>query len=74
MSPSDTARRYLGLGCEEVVVKNGRGPILYKKSSTGTEKVITLETVLPTDTTGAGDSFNAGFIHARNIGSWSKKR
>ncbi|WP_022734426.1 sugar kinase [Thalassospira lucentensis] len=62
-----TADRYLNLGCDEAVVKNGGGPILYK-SRTGKIKDITLERVLPRDTTGAGDSFNAGFIHSRRMG------
>jgi len=33
-SPSDTARRYLALGCEEVVVNNADGEIIHRAFDT----------------------------------------
>lgn len=62
-----TAKRYQGLGAEEVVVKNGADPCLavvgeeqFEVAATKVEK--------PIDTTGAGDSFNAGYLAARCSG------
>lgn len=62
-----TAMRYLTLGAEEVVVKNGADPCLaaigedhFEISATKVDK--------PVDTTGAGDSFNAGYLSARCSG------
>jgi 2-dehydro-3-deoxygluconokinase len=63
-TPADCARRIAGYGVKEVIVKDGGNPC-----------VASLETILFTvapepvqdivDTTGAGDSFNAGYLAAR---------
>lgn len=66
-SPEDTAARYLELGVEEVAVKNGAKPALI---ATSHEQV----SVAPppaaqvVDATGAGDSFNGGYLSARLAG------
>src|SRR5690606_14817592 len=63
-SIDDTADRYLELGVEEVVVKDGSKAALI---ATATERV----SVAPkpnakvVDATGAGDSFNGGYLSAR---------
>ncbi|WP_244640213.1 sugar kinase [Devosia pacifica] len=63
-----TAERYLELGVEEVVVKDGSGPALAVshsgRSEVPAEKV---ETVV--DATGAGDSFNAAYLASRVAGA-----
>ena len=66
-SPEETAARYLELGAEEVVVKNGAEPAFI---ATAHEQV----SVAPppaarvVDATGAGDSFNGGYLAARLAG------
>jgi len=63
-----TAARMRALGAREVVVKNGELPALV--SLGGAEEMVpgvTVET--PIDTTGAGDSFNGGYLAARLSGS-----
>lgn len=66
-SPSDTANRYLALGCQEVVVKNADGEIIHRALKSA-ETRFTPKKIKPIDTTGAGDSFNAGFIYAKFSG------
>ena len=57
----DAARRVVSLGCA-VALKNGAsGGILWTETETMTEPASPVEAV---DTTGAGDSFDAGFISA----------
>lgn len=62
--PEETARRHLGLGARDVVVKHGKSGAF--RPDTGW--VAPPQIVRPLDTTGAGDSFNAGFIAARAEG------
>lgn len=61
---SATAERYLTAGSDEVVVKNGGGPVLV---ATRLSSIIIsdLATIVPLDTTGAGDSFNGAYLAAR---------
>jgi len=66
-SAEATAARYLDLGVSEVVVKDGALPALV---ASGAERhaVAPQGTPAVVDTTGAGDSFNAGFLAARLMG------
>lgn len=59
-----TATRYLTLGVKEVVVKNGADPCF---AVIGEERfeISAVNVDKPVDTTGAGDSFNAGYLAAR---------
>ena len=62
-----TAQRYLDLGVEEVVVKDGANPALVATRDGMVEVPATkAETVV--DATGAGDSFNGGYLTARIAG------
>lgn len=67
-SPEATARRYVALGVPEVVVKNGGGPMALWHRPDGLETLPAPGAVTPLDTTGAGDSFNAGYLAARLAG------
>lgn len=60
------ARRYGAADGREVVVKNGGSDVLIAIG--GQQSRHTLAPVTPVDTTGAGDSFNAGWIVARSQG------
>ncbi|MBP7002695.1 sugar kinase [Amaricoccus sp.] len=62
------AARIAGYGVSEVVVKNGADPALV---CLGEEAVgiPAIEVANPLDTTGAGDSFNAGYLAARLAGA-----
>jgi 2-dehydro-3-deoxygluconokinase len=62
-SPNVTARRYGMRGAGLVVVKNGRGHLTVVEGARTVES-ITLPSVDPVDTTGAGDSFNGAFLAA----------
>ena len=59
-----TARRYLAAGCEEVVVKNGADPALVVTGE-GEWRVGARKVASVVDATGAGDSFNGGYLAAR---------
>ncbi|HWJ88961.1 MAG TPA: sugar kinase [Pelagibacterium sp.] len=63
-----TAERYLSAGCDEVLVKNGADAALvvtrdqrWRVAARQVDKVV--------DATGAGDSFNAGYLAARLAGA-----
>ncbi|RDW14057.1 sugar kinase [Paracoccus thiocyanatus] len=63
-APDDTAKRYLDLGAAEVIVNNGaKGMVL--GSDGRTEHLPSLPIAHVVDATGAGDSFNAGYLCAR---------
>ena len=57
------AERYRAAGAGTVVVKNGGGPML-ALGPYGVSRFDGFEKVQPVDTTGAGDSFNGGFLAA----------
>ncbi|WP_299792540.1 sugar kinase [uncultured Marivita sp.] len=66
-TPRATAQRYLDAGVMTVVVKNGPSPVLYAEGERfGEVPVTALDRV--TDTTAAGDSFNAGFFAGHATG------
>lgn len=57
-----TAARYMALGAGTIIVKDGPGGVLVSESG-APNRLIPAETVPKiTDTTAAGDSFNAGFL------------
>ena len=61
-----TAARYREIGCEEVVVKDGAGDALLLVAGMQEPLVVPSNAVeKPVDTTGAGDSFGAGYLAAR---------
>ncbi|RUZ75310.1 sugar kinase [Mesorhizobium sp. M7A.F.Ca.US.006.01.1.1] len=62
-TPQATAER-LGKLVDEVVVKNGEAPALVAQRETLRE-VPAINVAAPADTTGAGDSFNGGYLAAR---------
>lgn len=63
-TPSMTKDRLVRWGCPEVVVKNGTQPTLVR-TETVEEAVAVRSPQRPVDTTGAGDSFNGGYLAAR---------
>jgi 2-dehydro-3-deoxygluconokinase len=65
-TPEATAKR-LGLTVGEIIVKNGEEPALVV-SNGATERVPAVHVPAPVDTTGAGDSFNGGYLAARLAG------
>lgn len=66
--PAATAARYRHHGVEEVVVKNGEHPCFAEVANTS-ESVAAQQVDELVDTTGAGDSFNGGFLAARCSGA-----
>jgi 2-dehydro-3-deoxygluconokinase len=58
--PEQVAARWTASGAKEVVVKLGAEGCL-----TAEGLVAPLKHLEPVDTTGAGDAFNAGYLHAR---------
>ena len=67
ISPEATAERYLAIGVEEVVVKNGAEPALVATRD-GREFVPAPKAEKVVDPTGAGDSFNGAYLSARIAG------
>mgnify|MGYP003681000596 CR=1 FL=1 len=66
--PQDTAQRYRDLGAHTVIVKNGAHEMYAWAHGEGGIS-ISPDTVIPVDSTAAGDSFNAGYITARMLGA-----
>ncbi|HHY48639.1 MAG TPA: sugar kinase [Alphaproteobacteria bacterium] len=67
-SSEATAQRYLDLGVEEVAVKNGAEPaVIATRSSQDVVPAPKAEQIV--DTTGAGDSFNSGYLASRLMGA-----
>jgi len=67
-SPAATIERITTYGVSEVVVKNGvAGALVHADGRT--VEVPVERAVAPLDTTGAGDSFNAGYLAARLAGA-----
>lgn len=62
------ADRYLAAGASTVLVKNGGGPMLFADRHER-HHTSAIERVHPIDTTGAGDSFNGGFLAALATGA-----
>ena len=60
----DCAARWLRSGAGEVIVKNGGGPMAIATSDDSIS-TLTFESVKAVDSTGAGDSFNGGYLAAR---------
>ena len=65
--PEQTAARWRARGAGEIVIKRGpEGAICVF----GEDRVsVPAQAIQPTDTTGAGDSFNAAYLHARLHGA-----
>ncbi|WP_198669635.1 sugar kinase [Pelagibacterium sediminicola] len=63
-----TAERYRAAGADEVVVKNGGDPALIVTAG-GQWRVPAQEAEKIVDATGAGDSFNGGYLAARLTGA-----
>ncbi|SDG85887.1 sugar kinase [Pelagibacterium luteolum] len=62
-----TARRYRDAGAREAIVKNGADPALVVTAD-GEWRVSAQKVANVVDATGAGDSFNAGYLAARLAG------
>ncbi len=62
------AERIREAGADEIVVKNG-GDACYFQTANASGLVLPHESVVVVDTTGAGDSFNAGYIASKMMGA-----
>ena len=68
LSPTQVIERISGLGLDEVVLKNGaRGPMVRFHGDAVQTAMPEAERVI--DSSGAGDSFNAGYLAARLAGA-----
>jgi 2-dehydro-3-deoxygluconokinase len=67
-SAAETADRYLELGVEEVVVKDGARPALIATRGERIEVAPNTATIV-VDATGAGDSFNGAYLCLRTAGN-----
>ncbi len=63
-TPQETAARLVRAGVGEVVVKNGAEAALVRAAGLSSE-IPAIRVEHPLDTTGAGDSFNGGYLAAR---------
>ena len=63
----ELAARWRSLGCDEVILKAGEQGCLY--AGVGEEIAFLAQRVDVVDSSGAGDAFNAGFLHARLSGA-----
>ncbi len=63
LTPAETAARLSEAGVQEIVVKNGDLPCLVVAK--GVHTTVSALKVEAVDTTGAGDSFNGGYLAAR---------
>jgi 2-dehydro-3-deoxygluconokinase len=68
-TPEATAQRYLDIGVEEVVAKDGAKPAFVALKSGEKHTVPTPKAEKVVDATGAGDSFNGGYLTARLAGA-----
>ena len=66
-SPEETVGRIAQLDVAEIVVKNGSGEVLILSDGV-VSRIATPEVDNICDTTGAGDSFNAGYLAGRLVG------
>jgi 2-dehydro-3-deoxygluconokinase len=67
VDPEAAMARIAALGVDEVVVKNGAGDVALQFGETRWRAATPPQTDIR-DTTGAGDSFNAGYLAARFVG------
>lgn len=67
-APDFHAQRWREFGVPDVIITcGGHGALVYEQGR-ARRTISVRESITPTDTTGAGDSFNAGFIAARIAG------
>lgn len=67
-TPRNTAQRYARYGVDEVVVSDGEGDLFAWEKTQGDLTFAAPPALSPLDTTGAGDSFNAGYLATRLAG------